>query len=210
MNLEGVIAKRADSAYASRRTDTWLKLKCKQRQEFIVCGYTDRSDGSPQIGSLLLGVYDAAGELVSVGSLGTGWSAEEAQSLKATLSKLETPKAPFVAGASKPGRWSKRSPGSERWVRPHIVAEVEFAEWTPDAQIRHASYIALRTDKPAQAITRETAKTLRVDERVAPLAPHRPHRAGLPQWVRQVGLAGPVQGLAIRGRASGWRCSSCA
>lgn len=160
LNMEGVIAKRADSAYASRRTETWLKLKCKQRQEFIVCGYTDRSDGSPQIGSLLLGVYDAAGELVSVGSLGTGWSAEEAQNLKATLSKLETPKAPFVAGASKPGRWSKRSPGSERWVRPHIVAEVEFAEWTPDAQIRHASYIALRTDKPAQAITRETAKTL--------------------------------------------------
>jgi bifunctional non-homologous end joining protein LigD len=76
MRMEGVIAKRADAPYSSRRAETWLKLKCKLRQEFVVSGYTDRSDGSAQIGSLLLGIYDS-GELVSVGSVGTGWDAAE-------------------------------------------------------------------------------------------------------------------------------------
>ncbi len=158
MNLEGVIAKRADSPYTSRRTEAWLKLKCKQRQEFVICGYTNRTDGAPQIGSLLLGVHSADGQLVSVGSVGTGWDAQEAADLKKRLVKLEVPDAPFDAGAAKPGRWSKRKAGSERWVHPKLVAEVAFAEWTPDGQIRHASYVSLRTDKPAAAITRETAK----------------------------------------------------
>ncbi|MDP9975228.1 bifunctional non-homologous end joining protein LigD [Variovorax paradoxus] len=160
MNLEGVIAKRLDAPYVSRRSETWLKLKCKQRQEFVVCGYTDRTDGSPQIGSLLLGVHGPNGELVSVGSVGTGWDATEAQDIKRKLAKLEVPQPPFAAGASKPGRWSKRVAGSERWVKPVTVAEVEFAEWTPEGQIRHASYVALRTDKPASAIVRETAKQM--------------------------------------------------
>jgi bifunctional non-homologous end joining protein LigD len=160
MNLEGVIAKRSDAPYASRRTETWLKLKCKQRQEFVVCGYTDRSDGSAQVGSLLLGVHAANGELLSVGSVGTGWSSQEAGELKRKLGKLEVSKVPFPAGASKPGRWSKRAAGSERWVEPRIVAEVEFAEWTADGKIRHASYVGLRSDKPASAIVRETAETV--------------------------------------------------
>ncbi|MDM0078497.1 DNA ligase D [Variovorax sp. J2P1-59] len=160
MNLEGVIAKRADAPYSSRRTETWLKLKCQQRQEFVVAGYTDRTDGSPQIGSLLLGVHAPSGELVSVGSVGTGWSAEEAAALKRKLSKLEIPKAPFAAGVATPGRWSRRAAGSERWVEPRVVAEVSFGEWTPDNQIRHASYVALRDDKPASAIVRETARSV--------------------------------------------------
>jgi len=160
MNLEGVIAKRLDAPYVSRRSETWLKLKCKQRQEFVVCGYTDRSDGSPQIGSLLLGVHGPNGDLVSVGSVGTGWDSAEAQDIKRKLARLEVPQPPFAAGASKPGRWSKRVAGSERWVRPVTVAEVEFAEWTPEGQIRHASYVALRSDKPASAIVRETAKQM--------------------------------------------------
>lgn len=167
LNLEGVIAKRLDAHYTSRRTETWLKLKCKQRQEFVVCGYTDRSDASPQIGSLLLGVHAPNGDLVSVGSVGTGWNSEEAGDLKQKLVKLEVPKSPFTAGAAKPGRWSKRVAGSERWVEPRAVAEVAFAEWTPDGQIRHASYVSLRTDKPASAIVREKAKELRS----APLKP---------------------------------------
>ncbi|MDM0108844.1 DNA ligase D [Variovorax sp. J22R24] len=160
MNLEGVIAKRADAPYASRRTETWLKLKCQQRQEFVVAGYTDRTDGSPQIGSLLLGVHAPGGELVSVGSVGTGWSAEEAAALKRKLARIEIPKAPFAAGAAKPGRWSRRAAGSERWVEPRLVAEVAFGEWTPDHQIRHATFVALRDDKPAGAIVRETARSI--------------------------------------------------
>lgn len=158
MKLEGVIAKREDARYASRRTETWLKLKCKQRQEFVVCGYTDRSDGSPQIGSLLLGVHDDSGALVSAGSVGTGWSSQEARALKQQLQPLEVDKSPFAAPPGKPGRWSRRVAGTERWVTPQRVAEVEFAEWTPDGQVRHAAYVSMRTDKPAKAITRETPR----------------------------------------------------
>jgi bifunctional non-homologous end joining protein LigD len=157
MNLEGVIAKRADARYISRRSETWLKLKCKQRQEFVVCGYTDRRGEARQIGSLILGVY-RDGELISVGSVGTGWNSDEATALKDKLAKIERDQPPFLGGAKKPGRWSKHRPDEERWVEPRLVAEVEFAGWTPEGQIRHASYIALRVDKPAKAIVRETAR----------------------------------------------------
>lgn len=159
MKLEGIIAKRADAPYSSRRTETWLKLKCKLRQEFVVAGYTDRTDGSAQIGSLLLGVYGDNGELVSVGSVGTGWDSAEAKELKKKLTALEIPKTAFAAGPSKPGRWSKRAGGSERWVAPKLVAEVEYAQLTPDGQIRHASYVSLRADKAAKTIHQEAAKT---------------------------------------------------
>ena len=157
MNLEGVIAKRADSAYASGRNGDWLKLKCKRRQEFVICGYTERSDDAGQVGSLLLGVHDEAGQLVSVGSVGTGWDTREARALKAKLAGLQIDHAPFAAGPAKKGRWSRRSAGAERWVRPTLVAEVAFAEWTAEQQLRHAAYLSLRTDKPAKAILREQA-----------------------------------------------------
>ena len=157
MNLEGVIAKRLDSPYVGGRSEAWLKLKCKQRQEFIVCGYTDRSDGSPQVGSLLLGVHDKDGRLRPVGSVGTGWDSAEAGALKKKLARLEQGQAPFDTGPAKKGRWSRRAAGAERWVAPTLVAEVSFAEWTADGQIRHASYVSLRDDKPASAILRETA-----------------------------------------------------
>ncbi len=158
MGLEGVIAKREDSLYASTRSDAWLKLKCKLRQEFVVCGYTGRSDGSAEIGSLLLGVYADTGQLESVGSVGTGWSAVEAAELKMKLSKLEVDKSPFEAGSTKPGRWSRRAAGSERWVKPRLVAEVQFADMTPDGHIRHATYVALRTDKAPKDVRRETVQ----------------------------------------------------
>ena len=159
MGLEGVIAKREDSRYASTRSDAWLKLKCKLRQEFVVCGYTDRSDGSVEIGSLLLGVYSDTGQLESVGSVGTGWSAAEAAALKTKLVKLEVENAPFEAGPAKPGRWSRRAAGDERWVKPRLVAEVQYGDMTPDGHIRHATYVALRTDKAARDVRRETAQT---------------------------------------------------
>ena len=160
MQMEGVIAKRADSPYVSRRSETWLKLKCKLRQEFVICGYTDRTDRTDQVGSLLLGIHDDRGKLVSVGSVGTGWSSEEASELKQRLLPLAAATSPFDKGDPRPGRWSRRKAGSERWVKPRLLAEVSFAEWTPDDQIRHASFIGLRDDKPAKVIVRERPRQL--------------------------------------------------
>ncbi len=164
IGLEGIIAKRIDAPYESCRTETWLKLKCKQRQEFVVCGFTERANAVSQVGSLILGVHDASGHLVPVGSVGTGWNAEESQSLYARLVKYQVAQSPFdPAVVKKPGRWSTRVAGSEHWLKPRVVAEVEFAEWTADGQIRHASFVALRTDKPAREITREpTSKAIAV------------------------------------------------
>ena len=173
MKLEGMLAKRADAPYASGRTTTWLKLKCKLRQEFVVCGYTDRSDGTAQVGSLLLGVYDKNEVLISVGSVGTGWDAVQAAALKTELAQMEiggtagtasavvsatasaTP--PFAVGAASPGRWSKRAAGTPHWVEPRLVAEVEYSEITADQQIRHGVFIALRSDKAPQSIGLESA-----------------------------------------------------
>jgi bifunctional non-homologous end joining protein LigD len=160
MNLEGVIAKRADAHYASRRTESWLKLKCKRRQEFVVCGYAERSDDAAQIGSLLLGVYDATGALRAVGKVGTGWDADEARRLKDRLKKIHAGSAPYMEQSGKRGRWFRPAGAGVHWVKPQLVAEVQFAEWTPDSHIRHASYIALRSDKPAKSIVRESAKAV--------------------------------------------------
>jgi len=157
LHLEGVIAKRADAPYTSTRSTSWLKLKCQQRQEFVICGFTERSDDAARVGSLLLGVH-ADGKLVSVGSVGTGWDAKAARALKQQLERITVAKSPFAAGPAAPGRWSRRAAGSERWVAPRLVAEVNFAEWTPDGQVRHAVFVALRGDKPAAAITRESPR----------------------------------------------------
>ncbi len=158
MHLEGVIAKRADAPYTSTRSRNWLKLKCKLRQEFVVCGYVQRSDDAAQIGSLLLGVH-ADGQLRSVGRVGTGWDADDARMLRNKLGKLAVTAAPFTT-AAKAARRSRSSTGRPIWVKPALVAEVEFSEWTPDGQIRHASFLGLRSDKPAASVVRETAINL--------------------------------------------------
>ncbi|MFN9470336.1 non-homologous end-joining DNA ligase [Acidovorax sp.] len=131
MGLEGVMAKRADAPYVSGRTETWVKLKCQHRQEFVVLGFTDRTNAAKEVGSLLLGYYEN-GELRHAGSVGTGWDSAGGRELHTKLTKLEVKAAPVSAEEVKPGRWSKRRAGSERWVRPSMVVEVAFGEWTPD------------------------------------------------------------------------------
>ena len=102
MKLEGIIAKRANGPYQSRRTEDWLKLKCRHRQEFVIGGYVDRAGAFGQVGSLLLGVYDA-GHLMFAGSVGTGWSSDEAAALKAKLAKMERDTSPFTGGPAEAG-----------------------------------------------------------------------------------------------------------
>jgi bifunctional non-homologous end joining protein LigD len=157
MGLEGVIGKRKDSVYESRRTETWLKLKNKQRQEFVVAGYTDRSSGEAEIGSLLLAVHDPSGRLVYVGNVGTGWSAATAAALKARLRKLEVAASPFGDKPLHKHRWAARDRAAQHWVEPTLVAEVEFSDWTPDSQVRHAKFLGLRADKEAGSVRRENA-----------------------------------------------------
>lgn len=165
LGLEGVMLKEASSPYVSRRSDTWLKLKCQRRQEFVVIGFTERANAAKKVGALILGYHDEGGRLRAAGSVGTGWSSSQAGELHAQLIELETAKSPIDPDEAKPGRWSKRAQGSERWVRPEMVAEVAFGEWTPDGKVRHAVFRGVRTDKPASSIRREQA---------APAAPAKP------------------------------------
>lgn len=161
LNLEGVIAKQADAPYVSARTPTWLKLKTGQRQEFVVGGFTDRGGeaASAEIGSLLLGFYDGH-ELRFAGGVGTGWNSKAATALKAQLEKLETRSTPFSSeAAKKKRRWTGRPAGAERWVKPQLVVEISFADWTPDGHVRHAKYEGVRADKPAKEVIREGAIT---------------------------------------------------
>jgi bifunctional non-homologous end joining protein LigD len=158
LKLEGVIAKRADAPYVSERTETWLKLKCSQEQEFVIGGFVDRTGAAAEVGSLLLGVHDGAGRLVYAGNVGTGWDAKAARDLHRKLSKLEIDSSPFdVRDPGARNRWSRRTEVVERWVQPKLVAEIAFAEWTPDGHVRHASFQGLRSDKAAADVVRETA-----------------------------------------------------
>jgi len=157
MKLEGVIVKRADAPYVSERTDTWLKLKCLQRQEFVIIGFTDRQNSPKEVGGLLLGYYDK-GELRYAGSVGTGWNSSTGRDLHAKLTRLQSAKPALEAASVTPSRSSRRARGSEKWVKPQLVVEVAFTEWTPEGHVRHPSFKGLRNDKPPTAISRERAK----------------------------------------------------
>jgi bifunctional non-homologous end joining protein LigD len=156
MKMEGIIVKRADAPYVSARSESWLKLKCSFRQEFVVCGFTDRSGARNEVGGLLLG-YHENGKLRYAGNVGTGWDSKTGRTMHERLVGLEVEEPALDPATVKPGRWSKRSPGSERWVKPALVAEVEFSEWTADGHVRHPSFRGLREDKAPRQIVREEA-----------------------------------------------------
>jgi bifunctional non-homologous end joining protein LigD len=125
MQLEGVVSKRRDAPYESGRGRSWLKTKCVREQEFVVGGFTDPEGGRHGIGALLLGVYDQGGRLVYVGKVGTGFSHDAAIDIRRKLDGLAERTTPFAS----------RPPGAARahWVRPQLVGEVRFTEWTPEA-----------------------------------------------------------------------------
>jgi bifunctional non-homologous end joining protein LigD len=162
LKLEGVIAKRRDAPYVSERSESWLKLKCSPRQELVIIGFTDREGAKSEVGSLMLG-YHEGGKLRYAGNVGTGWNAATGRRLHQQLVALETGSPQVDPETVKPGRWSRRTAGSERWVRPELVAEVTFAEWTPEGHVRHASFQGLRSDKSPKQITREPAVAVGAD-----------------------------------------------
>ncbi len=147
LGLEGIIAKRLDSSYVSRRSAAWIKLKCSQRQEFVIGGYTDPQGSRVGIGALLLGVHGEVGALRYAGKVGTGFDDRTLSALLARLKKLTVAKSPFSKATAIAGR--------PHWVKPQLVAEVSFGEWTRAGIIRHSVFHGLRTDKPASAIVQE-------------------------------------------------------
>ncbi|CAN7642351.1 DNA ligase D [Variovorax sp. LjRoot290] len=147
LGLEGIIGKRKQSGYSARRSTDWIKLKCSQRQEFVIGGYTDPKGSRIGIGSLLLGVHDDKGDLVYAGKVGTGFNDRSLADMLTRLQKIEIDQRPF-----------KNRTEDERnahWVKPTLVAEVTYSEWTAGGHIRHGVFEALRADKPARAIVRE-------------------------------------------------------
>ncbi len=149
MGLEGIIGKRRDAPYTSRRSGDWIKLKCAQRQEFVIGGYTDPKGSRVGIGSLLLGYYDDAGTLHYAGNVGTGFDGTSLRDITARLKKVAADASPFAP--------DKAIDKKAHWVKPTLVAEVTFGEWTGGGSIRHAVFLGLRTDKKATSIRRERA-----------------------------------------------------
>jgi DNA ligase D-like protein (predicted ligase) len=144
---EGVIAKLADSKYDGRRSPNWLKFKCVRDQEFVVGGYTGPKGSRIELGALLLG-YHEGGDLVYAGKVGTGFDEATLHRLHERLSPIEQDTPPFTRGLV-------RENGA-RWVRPQLVAQVGFSEWTRDGKLRHPRYLGLRTDKDPGDVVRET------------------------------------------------------
>lgn len=147
IGFEGLIGKRGDSPYQSRRSQDWIKVKCGKRQEFLICGFTEPRGSRNGLGALLLGYHDANGRIEYAGNVGSGIDEQTLDNLRAQLDKLTAPDSPFDI--------QTKIAGKPHWVKPKLLAEVSFASWTNDNRLRHAVFRGLRNDKSPRAITRE-------------------------------------------------------
>jgi ATP-dependent DNA ligase len=151
---EGVIAKRRDSPYEHRRSPHWLKMKCEASQEFTVGGFTDPQGARVGLGALLVGVFDRE-DLVFAGKVGTGFDTRLLLDLRTRLDRLEIPTSPFTKAVGLPRVRA-------HWVRPEVVVQVAFIEWTVHGKLRHPRLLGVRADKPPHDVVTE----LRVSETV--------------------------------------------
>jgi bifunctional non-homologous end joining protein LigD len=158
--MEGVIAKRADSTYQQSRSPSWLKIKCLKQQEFVIGGFSKAEGTRVGFGALLLGYYKD-GELQYAGRVGTGFNTQSLKQLSRELKARKIDSSPFntpMTGAERRG---------VTWVKPELVAEIEFAEWTDDGRLRHPSFQGLREDKPAGEVMREQPKSMAAVEKAS-------------------------------------------
>ncbi|HUQ85963.1 MAG TPA: hypothetical protein VM096_00300 [Vicinamibacterales bacterium] len=145
---EGVIAKRRGSPYEHRRSKHWLKMKIEASQELVVGGFTDPQGARVGLGALLVGYYDGD-DLIFAGKIGTGFDSKMLLDLRARLDKLEVAKPPFSIVKGLPKLRA-------HWVKPSIVVQVSFIEWTVNNKLRHPRLIGVRFDKAAREVVRES------------------------------------------------------
>ncbi|MGY4827684.1 DNA ligase D [Sphaerotilaceae bacterium SBD11-9] len=155
--LEGLIGKRAESPYLAQRSTDWVKLKVSARQEFVIGGFTEPQGSRTGIGSLLLGIHDESGALRYAGNVGSGFDTQTLTRLRAQLDAIETGEPPFADAPQRVGTVKRVLP---HWVKPKLIAEVSFAQWTRGGHVRQAVFHGLRSDKPPQRITKEVAKPM--------------------------------------------------
>ena len=144
---EGVIAKRSDSRYEPRRSRSWLKMKVEASQELVVGGFTDPRGRRVGLGALLVGYFEDGG-FVFAGKIGTGFDTRLLLELRERLSAMELAQPPFTKAVGLPRH-------GVHWVRPEVVVQVAFLEWTSHGKLRHPRLLGLRSDKPACEVTRE-------------------------------------------------------
>ena len=144
---EGVIAKRRGSPYEHRRSKHWLKMKCEASQEFVVGGFTDPQGARVGLGALLVGYYEGS-DFVFAGRIGTGFDTKLLLSLRTRLDTIEVPAPPFTKAKGLPRLRA-------HWVRPEVVVQVAFIEWTVHGKLRHPRLLGVRLDKEPQDVARE-------------------------------------------------------
>jgi bifunctional non-homologous end joining protein LigD len=168
--IEGIMAKNGDSTYFSGRTGEWLKIKTSMRQEAVIAGYTEPTGSRRHFGSLVLGVYDEKGKLKYIGQSGGGFDTAGLKNIKAKLDKLETDSSPFSERI--------RTRTGITWVKPKLVCEISFSEWTGDGHMRHPVFLGLREDKDAKQVVREReVEVVMEDRKPAPVKAEK--KAGL-------------------------------